>query len=152
MNKPLTSLILLKPGIHANTDSISGAQYQRPRAIWELLLEIKNPFAALTSVEQQTAVRVPSQYILFQNYPNPFNPSTTIRFGVPKRSRIRIEILNTLGQRIATLMNEERDAGDYEINWQANAASGVYFYRIDATEINNPNYHFVETKKMILLR
>ena len=59
----------------------------------------------------EVTVSAPKIFSLEQNYPNPFNPSTTIRFGVPNRSRVRIEIINTLGQRISTLVNEERDAG-----------------------------------------
>jgi hypothetical protein len=86
------------------------------------------------------------------NYPNPFNPSTTIRFDVPQRSRVRLTIYNILGQEIAELANEEMSAGYFERIWNAKAASGMYIYRIDATAIDNPSKRFVDVKKMILLK
>ncbi len=95
---------------------------------------------------------LPSIYSLSQNYPNPFNPSTSIKFSIPQRSHVTISIINTIGQHIATLFNETRDAGNYEVPWNANISSGLYFYRIVATGINNSNKSFVETKKMIRLK
>ncbi|MFA6440456.1 MAG: T9SS type A sorting domain-containing protein [Bacteriovoracaceae bacterium] len=122
-------------------DSINGWNF--------LALKIKQENSTgIISVDKN----IPSNYSLSQNYPNPFNPSTTIRFSVPKQSHIRIEVVNTVGQHIATVINETRDAGNYEVSWQANISSGMYFYRIEAIDIHNPNNNFVETKKMILLR
>ena len=87
-----------------------------------------------------------SEYNLFQNYPNPFNPATTIRYSVPKTSKVQIKIFDVLGNEIGTLVNEEKPAGAYEITWDAaNLPSGVYFYQIKARE-------FTGTKKMILLK
>jgi len=87
---------------------------------------------------------IPTEYQLFQNYPNPFNPSTTIRYSLPKTANVSLRIFNTLGQEIAALVNEERVAGCYLLQWNANVPSGMYFYRLRAGE-------FVETKKMVLL-
>ena len=132
--------------------SYRAQQYQRPRAIWELLLEIKNPFSALTSVSQKNAELSPSHFTLFQNYPNPFNPSTTLRFGIPMRSHVRLLIYNVLGQVVQEMMNEELAPGFYEKIWKTHCASGLYFYQLDATSTSDPGQRYVSTKKMILLR
>jgi len=88
----------------------------------------------------------PESYLLYQNYPNPFNPSTTIKFEIPKTAFVTLKIYNILGQEVAELVNEEKQPGVYEVNWNASGfASGVYFYQLRAGS-------FVETKKMILLR
>jgi hypothetical protein len=88
----------------------------------------------------------PTDYVLEQNYPNPFNPSTTIKFGLPKKSDVVITIYNSLGAEVATLFNEVREAGSYEIEFNAdNFSSGIYYYKIEASQ-------FIETKKMILLK
>ncbi len=99
-----------------------------------------------TKVEGDPIFQVPPTYEIRQNYPNPFNPSTTIRYELPKRSHIVLKIYNLLGQEVATLVNEEKTAGRYEVGWDAGGmASGVYFYRLQAGE-------FVETKTLILVK
>jgi hypothetical protein len=99
---------------------------------------------AATDVKSQGVI--PDGFKLFQNYPNPFNPSTKIRYSIPKRSNVVIEVYDILGKKITTLVNEEKPAGAYELTWNAvGMPSGVYFYKIQAGS-------FVETKKMILLR
>lgn len=102
---------------------------------------------------QQMQNLIPQKYSLLQNYPNPFNPRTTLRYDVPQTSRVKLQIFNMLGQVVATLLNEQKDAGYYETNWDAaNYPSGVYFYRIEAIAAENFNNRFVETKKMLLLK
>ena len=84
-------------------------------------------------------------YKLWQNYPNPFNPSTVIYYSIPKGGTVILKVFNSLGQDIKTLINGYKQAGTYEINFNASdLSSGVYFYRLstDAVEL---------TKKMILL-
>jgi hypothetical protein len=103
------------------------------------------------SVEVEV-VAIPKAFLLEQNFPNPFNPITTIRYGIPTRSQIKIEITNTLGQRIATLVNTEQQAGYYEIRWGASAASGIYFYRLEAVAVENSDNRFVQMRKMILVK
>jgi hypothetical protein len=116
------------------------------------ILIVPNPEKVISSVKSYSA-KIPLDMYVFQNYPNPFNPSTAIRFVIPNRSNVKVQIFNTLGQTIATLLNEQKDAGYYEATWNAvNQSSGVYFYRIEATALDNPSNRFVETKKMILLR
>jgi hypothetical protein len=97
-------------------------------------------------------MEIPHQFSISQNYPNPFNPSTTIRYALPSRSYVKLEILNLLGQRVVELVNSEQDAGYYNVQWTPNAPSGIYFYRIAAVEVSNPSKLFVDVKKMVLLR
>lgn len=83
---------------------------------------------------------------LRQNYPNPFNPSTTIEYQLPHSGLVSLKVFNSLGQVIATLVNEQQGAGIHKINWKADGQpSGVYYCRIETDT-------FHETKKIILLR
>ncbi len=95
---------------------------------------------------------IPKVYSLSQNFPNPYNPSTTIRFGVPQRSQVRLVVYNLLGQQVIELVNQEINAGYFERTWHANVSSGLYFYRLEAVSVNDPNKRFVDVKKMILLK
>jgi hypothetical protein len=89
---------------------------------------------------------VANGFTLSQNYPNPFNPSTKIKYSIPHSSDVKIKVFDILGNEIATLVNEEKSAGVYEITFFAgNLSSGVYFYQLQAGE-------FVQTKKMILMK
>jgi hypothetical protein len=93
-----------------------------------------------------TVEKLPSSFSLAQNYPNPFNPSTTIRYALPQRSQVTLTVFNTLGQLVATLVNESQDAGYHDLRFDGNGlASGVYFYRLRAGD-------FVVTKRLLLLR
>jgi hypothetical protein len=101
----------------------------------------------------------PYAYKLQQNYPNPFNPTTTIQFELFEPARISLKVYNTLGQEIATLVdNQQMDDGVQEVEFDAsNLTSGVYFYRIIADGIGDPDEgtigkHFVSTKKMLLVK
>lgn len=94
----------------------------------------------------------PSAFALYQNYPNPFNPSTTIRYDLPGRSSVGIVITNVIGQQVAVLKNGEEEGGFHEVEWNANVASGIYFYRIEAVSVINPNDRFVHVMKMLLLK
>ena len=97
------------------------------------------------------ALPIPKSYKLYQNYPNPFNPNTEIRFDLPEAVNVQIKIYNTLGQEVATLIDETRPAGSYRMIWDSKSASGVqvasgvYIYQIKAGD-------FVDSKKMVLIR
>jgi hypothetical protein len=96
---------------------------------------------------------IPKTFALEQNYPNPFNPSTKIRYQLPLKSIIRVEIYNLLGQRVQTLLDEIQDAGYKSVEWNStNVASGIYFYRLNAANLDNPGTNFLSVKKMILIR
>jgi hypothetical protein len=89
---------------------------------------------------------LPVDYYLSQNFPNPFNPTTTIKFEIPERSFVALKVYDVLGNEIATLINEEKPAGSYEITFDgSDLTSGIYFYKIQAGS-------FVEIKKMVLLK
>jgi hypothetical protein len=103
-----------------------------------------------TSVDSKQAG--PLTFRLDQNYPNPFNPATTIRLELPERSHVHLSVFNILGQQVAELANEEMSAGYFERTWNAKVASGMYFCRIVATALDNPNKRLVDVKKMILLK
>jgi hypothetical protein len=98
-----------------------------------------------TEVAEGTT-EMPASYSLGQNYPNPFNPQTSISYGIPHTSRVRLTIVNASGQEVATLVDEEKSAGSYQVIWRAsNHPSGVYFYRLTAGR-------FVETRRLLLLK
>ena len=102
--------------------------------------------------EDSRNMSLPQNFSLAQNYPNPFNPATTIEFGLPEHSMVRLEIIDVLGRSVAVLASGEYVAGIQHISWTAHVASGIYFYRLEATAISNPGHRFVETKKMLLVR
>jgi hypothetical protein len=106
-----------------------------------------------TSVER-TDGGIPTVYALSQNYPNPFNPSTKITFAVPNTSHVVLTVVDALGRVQAVLVNGERPAGTYTVEWNAaNAPSGIYFCRLEAGDASTGSTRgFVETRKMILLR
>jgi len=89
---------------------------------------------------------IPGAFILHQNYPNPFNPTTTIKYQIPEISFVTIIVYDVLGSEVATLVNEEKPVGNYEVEFNAaSLPSGIYFYRLQAGS-------FVETKKMVLMK
>jgi hypothetical protein len=88
----------------------------------------------------------PGDFLLSQNYPNPFNPSTRIKFTISNSGFVNLKIYDILGKEVATLVNEEKPAGTYIVEWNATGLpSGVYFYKLKTENL-------IETKKMILLR
>ncbi len=101
--------------------------------------------------------QVPVVFALAQNYPNPFNPSTSIKFALPTESNVSLTVFNILGQHIATLFEGEHQAGNFTVEWNgvnrfgAPAASGIYFYRIEARPTDGAS-PFVSNKKMILMK
>ncbi|MEO8233151.1 MAG: T9SS type A sorting domain-containing protein [Ignavibacteriota bacterium] len=94
----------------------------------------------------------PLTFQLEQNYPNPFNPSTTIRYAIPNESKVSITVFNSLGQEVATLVNDIQTAGYHEVKFNAyKLSSGVYYYRINAIS-SIDSKEFSSTKKFILLK
>ena len=96
-----------------------------------------------------------AQFKLEQNYPNPFNPSTTISYDLPTDSRVTLKVYNTLGQQVATLVdNETQLAGEQTVNFNAvSLPSGVYFYQIQAQDLSGKGgTRMLDVKKMILVK
>lgn len=93
----------------------------------------------------------PSEFSLKQNYPNPFNPVTYIQFNLSEKSDVKLEVFNLDGKRIAVILKENKNAGEYGIRFDAsNYPSGVYYYKLTALSTSGSN--FVSTKKMVLLK
>lgn len=104
------------------------------------------PVKEIISTNNNQLDNIPLEYSLQQNYPNPFNPSTNIRYEVPRKSMVNINIYNILGEKVIELVHEEKNAGFYEITWNANNLSnGVYIYTMRSG-------NFVDSKKLILLK
>ena len=88
----------------------------------------------------------PSEFALYQNYPNPFNPITNIKFDIPKTAKINLIVYNLLGEKIATLLDGDKEAGFYEVKFDASSfSSGIYIYKLTAGD-------FVQTKKMTMMK
>jgi hypothetical protein len=97
-------------------------------------------------VKVESDESTPDNFVLEQNFPNPFNPSTRISYSIAENSFITLKVYDILGNEIATLVNEEKPAGKYDAEFDANNfSSGIYFYRMTAGKL-------IETKKMILLK
>ena len=87
-----------------------------------------------------------TDYELYQNYPNPFNPTTRIQYALPEFTNVKIEIFNSLGQKLAELVNEQQNAGVHEITFKSEGLStGVYLYKLTTP-------FFTESKKMLLIK
>ena len=96
---------------------------------------------------------VPKAFSLEQNYPNPFNPGTSIRYNLPVESRVRLMVYDVLGRLVATLADGIEAAGERQIVWDGSAiSSGLYYYRIDATNLSNPSQSYSEVRKMVLMK
>ena len=110
--------------------------------IWNFF---KNYKLTATTVVKDYALN-PKDFSLLQNYPNPFNPTTKISWQFPVSSWQTLKVYDVLGNQVATLVDEYRSAGNYEVEFDAsNLASGIYFYKLQTGS-------FIATKKMILLR
>ncbi|UCE65246.1 MAG: T9SS type A sorting domain-containing protein, partial [Candidatus Zixiibacteriota bacterium] len=100
---------------------------------------------------EDESIAIPENFFISQNYPNPFNPYTTLSYGLPRDSDVRIDIFNILGQRVVTLVNEFQTAGFKSISWGGkdrsgdNVSSGIYFYTIEAGD-------YRDSRKMLLIK
>lgn len=114
------------------------------------LFVIKTNFIMTEIPEENNSTA--KDYKLNQNFPNPFNPVTNIKFSLKENSKVSLKIYSIQGKEVADIINDRRDGGDYEINFDAgkyNLNSGVYFYTLN---VNNRSNSFSETKKMILTK
>lgn len=118
------------------------------------VIRIYNYVRLVRNTENTTGTReghsdassAPREFKLGQNYPNPFNPSTTISFELPGASQISLKIHNSAGQHVATLLEDDLTAGNYQFQWNSqNLPSGIYYYTLKSRS-------FSQTKRMILLK
>ena len=113
--------------------------------------------------KDQTAIKLddlltgvlPTTFDLSQNYPNPFNPGTEIKYSLASPGKVTLQVFNMLGQKVKTLIYENKPAGDFSVSWdgkdelQTSVASGIYFYKL---EVNGKDFSEVFIKKMIKLQ
>lgn len=133
--------LLFNLGVRGGSDIYawcSSATVVATGSAWGNLIMVTSP--------TQVATNVPKEFALAQNFPNPFNPTTTIKFSVPSREKVSLKIFDALGREVKTLVNEIRDAGEYQEIFDArDLASGTYYYLLQAGT-------FRQTKKMTLLK
>jgi hypothetical protein len=99
----------------------------------------------ISALNESTNV-IPNEFILQQNYPNPFNPTTKIKYSIPVESFVSIIVYDLLGREIITLVNEKKQQGTYQVEFDGkNLSSGIYYYSIITGD-------FTETKKFVLMK
>ncbi len=166
----IDSIKITNPGFTFNVNNLSIAPYSSEKSFLQFNPDSSINYSAMVTIYSNGGVKnvtvtgigsgntvdvnneltIPSTFSLEQNYPNPFNPSTRIRWQAPISSWQTLKIFDVLGNEVATLVDEFRTAGNYEVEFKTSAgsfqlASGIYFYKLQAGS-------FVEIKKMILLR
>jgi hypothetical protein len=100
----------------------------------------------VTGIDDELLNTIPIEFVVYQNFPNPFNPKTSIIFGLPEASEVKLTLYNFLGEEVASLFEGYTNAGYHQVEFDASKlASGVYFYKIQAGD-------FIETKKMVLMK
>jgi hypothetical protein len=111
----------------------------------------KFPIKILSITDFEGNASQPKDFVLYQNYPNPFNPITSIQYAITSRQFVTLKVFDLLGKEVATLVNEELEAGIYKVDFNVaqisrpENASGIYFYKLQVGNFN-------ETRKMILLK
>ena len=109
------------------------------------IILFNNDISGINAINEEHT-NIPSNFELKQNYPNPFNPSTTLSFVIGHSSFVSLKVYDLLGREVATLVNETKTPGNYEVNFNApNLPSGIYLYKLQAGSLT-------ESKKMILLK
>ncbi|NWF50735.1 MAG: T9SS type A sorting domain-containing protein [Ignavibacteriaceae bacterium] len=122
------------------------------------LVRFVDSSAIITSIKNTDEIIIPSEFVLSQNYPNPFNPSTKISWQSPVSGHQTLKVYDILGNEVATLVDEYREAGRYEIEFNAEVgslqmASGVYYYQLRVGDTSTGSgQSFISTKKMIYLK
>lgn len=138
-------------GVNDNENQV-GADHFLNLTPWILTARVRNTFGVMGDILPIEVTDVkqisenPSTYELDQNYPNPFNPVTTIRFSIPEAGMVSLKIYDVLGREVASLVNEEKQAGVYTASFNAvNFPSGTYIYKITSG-------NFTYSRKMVLLK
>lgn len=99
-----------------------------------------------SETDESEATINPTEYKLSQNYPNPFNPVKRINYSIPQQGMVSIKVFDVLGKEVTTLVNEIKQPGSYDVEFNAaNLSSGVYFYRIQSGD-------FRDVKRMVVIK
>ena len=118
------------------------AGFKNPSKKWGSTSTVIN----VAGIDEELVGLTPETFALYNNYPNPFNPATKIRFAIPQSTFTVLKVYSILGEEVASLVNELKTPGIYEINFDGtDLASGTYLYKLQAGD-------FSETKKMIVLK
>lgn len=129
-----------------STLDVTGGQATFDLAPGEFKIFTTKQFETVTSNEDEFSSEGPTSFKLYNNYPNPFNPSTTLTFDVAQAGQVTLEIFNSLGQKVAVLLNENKSIGTHSVTFDASTlSSGVYIARFSGNG-------FVQTQKMMLLK
>ena len=113
---------------------------------WEQMYDWVRQFTNERVTKTDDKAQIPICSMLFQNYPNPFNPATQISYALSASGFVSLKVYDVLGKEVATLVNELKEAGSYEVKFDAlKLSSGIYFYRITAGS-------FIQTKKMVVAK
>ena len=118
--------------------------YNRALSFYEIQDSWNVELECITGIEPKFSI--PNKFELSQNYPNPFNPSTIIKYGIPKSTLVKLTIYDETGREVVLLVNEVKQAGNYEISFDGgNFSSGLYLYTLETND-------FRQTRKMILMK
>ncbi len=120
---------------------------------WDIYAKLVNwNWNGVTAVTDEGINKL-KEFSLSQNYPNPFNPSTIISYTIPQTGFVSLIVYDVLGTEVATLVNEEKPAGEYEIEFVGDGStSGIYFYQLKVNLPNSGAGNFIQTRKMILIK
>ena len=156
MNTNISALAVNADNIFAGTSTV---WYSGPigQGIWRRALS-----EVITSIDE-FSLEIPKNFILYQNFPNPFNPTTKIKYTIPnyngpllggvRGGLITLKVYDVLGREAATLVNETKQPGEYEVEFNAaNLPSGVYFYQLKVVPFGRQAGEFISTRKMILIK
>jgi hypothetical protein len=126
------------PSLRVNLSQLGLPSFTIPGRLAELVPE--------SFLSIRTDIHAPKEFALHQNFPNPFNPSTEIEYQISEVSDVHLEVFDMLGRKVATLVNERKQTGLYQVRFNAaSLTSGMYFYRLSTTR-------FVETRRMTLMK
>ena len=145
-NSEWNGLGIIKEIPQNNSFTFTDRSYNSTSQILKYRIKVVNLDSTFNFSEEKEISFIPTEYKLEQNYPNPFNPNTTIEYGVPEASFVKIKVFDVLGREVVTLVNEEKPVGTYRVKFNgSNLNSGIYFYRMEAGS-------FTQTMKLILLK
>jgi hypothetical protein len=139
-------------GVHEHWNNATDMQYTRNLGTGDGIELVKIQYTTNVDAENSAVVK---EFALQQNYPNPFNPSTTIRYAMPNAGFVALDVYNMNGQKVRTLVQESRAAGDHQTMWDGTlenglaAPSGMYIYQI---RVNSNDDTFTQTRRMMLMK
>jgi hypothetical protein len=135
-------------GSSAEMNSYSFTDYNLSSGLYSYRIKQLDYDGTVTvyNLAENVTIGIPSEFALEQNYPNPFNPETTIRFAIPQKEHVTISVYDILGNQVASVLNETKEAGSYTVGFSGSLLpSGVYIYTISAGS-------FSQSRKMTLMK